>query len=488
MLNQPTDHPQPIVRGLYYSDEEADGPGLIDGIRFLYRRRMKLALLFFIFLGIGLFIFLAIYFSSRKVVSGTITLNFTGIEKQEYPSGRKFTVEDFRSPDLLTKAMAVISEEKVEPIDLAAHVYVTPVIPGDIQSRWKKQEKDGTRKEEYLPNEFKLEIAVGGLTDDQRLRLFDAVVKAYRDRVKYDQHSALGFVATWDTAYDKLAASYDFWDIPALFGDTYRLLSGRVNAVIVESLQSQDPKYQLTFRGAARDLNAWYTTRLMALEALTYQGKLVKNRDIMIQRVQYRIEDLDIQIRQKTQEAKEATNLLGIIEQPKAMLAGGLGNKEGLPILDASALDRLIKSDYVGPVVQRISKLQEEIQAMEADKARLAKQLSWLPKASNLDLSQLPSGHRELIETLSSELKTIADEYNRLLDEYLVATITSKVLLKQSPIVARDGYSPILLLVAVTLLSAFLAVFYLGVEHLARQAKQMEKEAETAHKHQPAAS
>jgi hypothetical protein len=274
------------------------------------------------------------------------------------------------------------------------------------------------------------------------------------------------FAATLVTSYDKLADLYDFWDIPTLFGDSYRLLNNRINAVILESLQDHDSRFHLAFREVAKDLQTWFATRLMAVEALTYQGRLVKDKDIVVRRVEYRIEDLQIQIRQKVQEANEAVRLLEVIDRPKALLAGQLSSREGVPLVDAGALDQLIKSDYVGPVVERISKLQEEIQTMEAERARLQKQLAWLPTSSNIALSQLPPSHRKLVETLSSELKGITDKYNQLLDDYLVASISSKVLIARSPVVSRLGYSPTILLIGVLALCTFLAVFYMTLEYL----------------------
>lgn len=466
------DHRQAIPADPY-QDEEYQEPGLVDGIRFLYQRRLRLAVRFIAFFGIGVIGFLYFRYTTPTIVQGTLGLGFRGIERNEYPSGKKFSVEDFRSPDLLTKALGDVGvpKETIDLRQLASQLYITPVIPGDIQNRWKMQEKQGARKDEYYPNEFNIGIQASELSNAQRVRMFDALVQRYQERVKYEQKSALSFVSGSDAPYEKLATSYDFWDIPALFRDTYRALNGQVSTLITESLQYQDPKYQLAFHDIARDLNTWEKTRLQALEALTYQGRLVKNRDIMIQRVQYRIEDIDIQIKQKTQEASEAERLLGLVERPRALLAGQLSNEKGLPIVDVSALDKLIKSDYVGPVVDRISKLQQETQALEADKTRLQKQLAWLPKASNVDLKQLPPGYKELIQTLSSELNAIIQNYNRLLDEYLTATITSLVTVKQSPIITREGYSSMMILAGIVFMSFFLAIFMMSLEHLYQKAK-----------------
>jgi hypothetical protein len=182
-----------------------------------------------------------------------------------------------------------------------------------------------------------------------------------------------------------------------------------------------------------------------------------------MQRIQYRIQDLDIQIKQKTQEENSAVRLVEVIDRPKALLAGQLNSKDGTPTIDANVLDKLIKSDYVGPLVERISKLQEAIQIMEADKARSEKQLSWLPKSSNS--GSLPAEYNDLISRLSSELGSIVKNYNHLLDEYLTATIADLVIVKQPPLIT-SGKSLLLVLAGLFFVCIFLAIVAVGTERL----------------------
>ena len=165
------------------SDEAYLELGLVDAIKFLYVRRVKLAVCFIAFLGIGVIGFLNVYLSTPKVVEGTLGLTFRGIERHEYPTGRKFSVEDFRNPDVLTRSLADAGLQKMgtDLNNLAAHIFVTPIIPGDIQGRWRKQEKEGSRRDEYFPSEFKIAIEVAGLSNAQRLRFFDALVRHYQE-------------------------------------------------------------------------------------------------------------------------------------------------------------------------------------------------------------------------------------------------------------------------------------------------------------------
>lgn len=452
--------------------EPGEAPGLIDGIRFLYRRRAALAVRFIAVFGIGVIAFLALYFTSPTAVQGTLALSFRGIERNEYPSGRKFTVEDFRSPGVLAQALADVALPQDDLRRLTAGVFVTPIIPGDVQARWKKQDRDGARKDEYFPNEFQIAVQVSGLSDAQGIRLYDAIVKSYRGRVKYEQQAALGFAAGGlETSYEKLAARYDFWDIPALFQETYKSLDRSLRTLITEALEYPDAKYQLGFRNIERDLKNWQTIRLAALEAATYQGRLVKNKDLALQRVQHRLEDVDLQAKQKANEANEAIRLLGRLDRP-SVVAGQLSTDKGLAVIDTGAIERLLKSDYVAPVVAKVSKLQSEAQELEAEKGRLQKQLALLPKAVNTDPKELPRGYRELVDALSSELSSILGDYNRFLDEYLTATVTSLVAVRRSPMVMHDWIPPRLGLMVITLLSLLMAVTLMSVEHLVRRMKE----------------
>jgi len=478
MTNQPTNASEQAAYDDSYIDSEQE-PGLIDLLRFLYKRRVKLALYFlviFVLCSLAAFFRIASSPPSPRNVEGTLSLNFRGIDKGEYPSGKNFSVEDFRSPDLLTNVLADvgISAKQVSLQELAAHVSITSVIPEDVRTRWLAQDKAGMHEEAYYPREFKIGITLGGLTDAQRLHLCDAVISRYCERLKYDQNSARAFVPTQAFSYDKLASIYDFWDIPELFHESSRLLNRNLANMIGESAQYRDVGYQLSFQEIARDLDTWDRTRLQALEALTYQGQLARNRDIVMQRIRYRIQELDIQIKQQMQETNNAIHLLEIIDRPNGLLAGRLNNKDGIPMVDASALDKLIRSDYVGPVVQRISNLQHSIQIMESDKARLEKQLSWLPKSPTA--GHVPPEYKELINTLSSELTLIIRNYNRRLDEYLTATITSLIIVTQPPHIVTtttsSGYSHRLILAGVVFLSFSLALIAVGVERLFEKVRE----------------
>jgi len=454
-------------------DSTPDALGMTDLLGFLYRHRVRLLSRFLILAAVSLGMLVIWYFALGKTVRGTVALTFRGMEKHEYPNGRKFSVEDFRSPAVISKALADagLKDEGISTSDLAARIYVTPIIPPEIRSRWQKQDADGVRREDYYPTQFDLEIAYRGLSDDQEMRLFDAIVAGYQEQVKFQQESALGFMAIPDRMnYEQLIEVYDSWDVPSIYRATYTRLDAQLKDLITESLHFQDPAFHLAFLDTQQDLQNWFGTRFLALEGLTYEGLLVRDPDLMGKRTKYQTQDLDIQIRQRTKEAEEAGRLLEALERPKAVLAGQLMGKEGVPLVDAGALDRLVKSDYVGPLVQRISKLQEDIQAMGVAKARLERQLALLPKAG-ISTQALPERYRASVGAVSSELTNIIKKYNKLLDDYLSASVSSYVSVKQPPTVTRKGYSTVKLLTILLLLSMLLTPLVVTLEVLWKRAR-----------------
>ncbi len=460
-------YPEPAV-----SPEEQ--PQWVLMLRYCYRRRFRFLFYLLLFLGIGLVGFL-LY---PKTTIGLLTLTFPGIEKHEYPSGRAFTVEDFRSPQILVNTLGDIGipRERIDLRKIASKVYVTPVIPDDVFNHWKKQAREGAIRDSYYPYEFKIAIETAMLSDEECVRFFDALVRRYQEQVKYEQRTALSFLSGGRTmTYEDLAQRYDYWDIPNIFEQIYSSMVRQLNTLIGESLKTRDSRLQLKFRDLERNLGIWYGTRLQTLVALTITKGLVKDKDLLMTRMRFNVDDVVIQIRQKTAEADDASRLLEKVDRPKTLLAGQLSSREGMPMIDASAMDRLMKSDYVGPVVGRISGLQAEVQALQASKARLEWYLALLPKFPNITEQELPSGYRELVTTTSTELHGIIANYNKVLEEYLTEAIESLVFVRQAPTLSRAGFSSrsaLLLIVASSFVLAFVAI---GFEHIYRTVKQAVK-------------
>ena len=259
-------------------------------LRYFYRQRFRLLFYLLLFLGIGLVGFL-LY---PKTTEGLLTLTFPGIEKHEYPSGRQFSVEDFRHPQILLSALGDVGipREKIDLRKIAGKVYVTPIIPDEVLNRWKKQARDGAIKESYYPYEFKIAIEMPGLSDEQCIRSFDALVKRYQEQVKYEQRTALSFLSGGRaTSYHDLAQRYDYWDIPNIFEQIYSSMFRQLNTLISESVKARDSRLQLKFRDLERNLAIWYGSRLQSLTAVTITGGLVKDKDLMIKRIQFQLDD-----------------------------------------------------------------------------------------------------------------------------------------------------------------------------------------------------
>jgi hypothetical protein len=107
-----------------------------------------------------------------------------------------------------------------------------------------------------------------------------------------------------------------------------------------------------------------------------------------------------------------------------------------------------------------------ELQGM---KSRLEKDVVYLQQARNVSPEELPASYRGLIDTLSAELREILRRYNVLLDNYLTDVVTSLVVLRDGPRMAR-GTSPTLIALAILAFSVLLALLAIVAEQLMQKA------------------
>src|SRR5215470_5632834 len=132
------------------ASEEPDAPSFTDAVRFLYERRVRLAARFLLFLSIGAVGMALWLIRAPRIVEGRIALAFAGIERGAYPSGKPFSVEDFRSADVLRGAVADAGLPAETDLNkLSANIEIAPVIPVEVQARWRRQDRDGLKREEF---------------------------------------------------------------------------------------------------------------------------------------------------------------------------------------------------------------------------------------------------------------------------------------------------------------------------------------------------
>ncbi|MEO8587627.1 MAG: hypothetical protein ABI584_15785 [Acidobacteriota bacterium] len=441
-----------------------DDPTFGDLIRFLWSRRVRLVTLFLLTAAVlGTCLLLWRYFIARQVAEGTLSLTFRGMERHEYPSGRKFSVEDLRSPQVLTRARTNAGvADKTDVNSLYVGTEITPVIPSEIQARWRKQDRDGTKREEYFPQDFRIRVNARFLTGNQRVQFLAAVIRAYQDDVRFEHAASLRRFADFSAMSPAdLIQNYDTWDLPTLLAERERNLRQQIEALVIESRDFSDPNFRMTFRDVGNDLTTWRDTRLEALTAFIYKGRVVKDRDLMLKRLQQRLEELDVQVKQLSGEAEQSTKLVESLDRSKPLLAGPLTNRDGAPLVDSTALEKLVRSDYVGPVVKRITELHKQAKEAEAEKARTEREIAILGK-SDAGMKP-PAGLEALVALVTKDLARIVANYNKVLDDYMNATVTSLVALKQGPSETREGPTGkalAMVLIAVSVLLPFVVVFF----------------------------
>lgn len=467
------------AKALAYDDElEPPPPTFGDALRYLWDRRVRLAKYFLVLAAVGVVGTLTWSLARKWLAEATLALEFKGIEKGEYPNGRKFAIADIRGPKVLQKAVREMGKEGSFPsIDVVARgIEVRPVIPSEIQARWKVQDKTGAKRDEYSPSSFRITARPKGMSADESVQLLYGLLQAYQQEVKYEQLGALKFmgeVARYRP--DELIRLYDYWDLPRILGENVAVLRGNVRSLTEEAKDFRDPKFDVSFQDLEQDLSVWSSTRLESLRGLVDSDGLVKDRNAMAKRLKVRQWQLGIQIRGVTQELLEATKLLEMVDRPRTTLAGPMSGKDGLPVIDTNALDRLVASDYTGGVVKRVVSLQEKKTRLQEALWVAERDLELLAKAQDVPLEKLPPTFERDLGVVSADLARIIDTYNKLLSSYLDATVTSQVTLRDGPRVVRPGASTVVVLAGVLFVSAALALLLLVVEQSVRASMERKR-------------
>ena len=438
-----------------------------DVFRLLVARRNQIMVWFMAFVtlgGIGLLLWWGLVPPETR---GLLSLGFPGIERHEYPSGRPFTVEDIRSPDVLSRALdeSGIDLDRISSKRLLAGIQITPMVPTDIQARWRRQEKDGSRRDDFKPSEFDVLVAVRGLDEEERARLFDALIVAYRETVRGEEIAAnrrIPLLPEGDPG--GILARSDPWDLPRIFLNQAVIFQGQLAASLEDARRMGDLRGEIQFREIGFDLDAWRKTRLESVQALVYHERLVGDERLMEYRLKERIADLDIKLQRVHREIEETERLLTKVDRPNSVVAGQGEARENASFVDAAVLERIVKNDYIGPVVRKASDLSGELGALTAGKATAQRELDQLRSLSS-DPSARKGTKSEALAVLDPLLKAAITDFNGIarqylvaLDEFLQSQVLSRVRLREGPVQVRFGVPLGILIGAIVAGSALMAM------------------------------
>jgi hypothetical protein len=127
-----------------------------------------------------------------------------------------------------------------------------------------------------------------------------------------------------------------------------------------------------------------------------------------------------------------------------------------------STLDKILKSDYVGPVVVRARDLHEEAAKTAAAKERVQREIALLTRASEgssgSSTGEPPAGFEDLVVLVAGDLDRIVQRYLQVLDGYLDASVTRYVTLREGPYLRLAGASMAVLAVAIVFTAAIVSL------------------------------
>src|SRR5262249_13163509 len=108
-----------------------------DLLRYLYARRVRLLSAFVLLAGVGFAGLLGWWLFGPRSARAVLAIQFRGIERHEYPNGKKFSIEDIRSPGVLARALddLAVPEPNRDLQRLYRGIDLTPIVPSPVLAR-----------------------------------------------------------------------------------------------------------------------------------------------------------------------------------------------------------------------------------------------------------------------------------------------------------------------------------------------------------------
>ncbi|MDP4152161.1 MAG: EAL domain-containing protein [Bacillota bacterium] len=242
----------------------------------------------------------------RYTATVSIKYTFDDADKGKNPKGGKLDAYEIMSPIVIEKAISALSlNTSVERIRNS--ITVTPFIDDTTQEKQKALTEKG-EDFTYYPTEYAISFSHSGRLGAQYGKIFlNKLLESYDD---YFRQTYTGQRKIQDAFTSTNYGNYDYMEICEFFEGQFDEIQKTLNDLNKENSTFRSPKTGLTFS----DLNYYFsnlrTTDYDKLYANVRMGHLSKDKELLIKKYKYRIEDLELNSNKKQEEANTAYKIL----------------------------------------------------------------------------------------------------------------------------------------------------------------------------------
>ncbi|MBN1634881.1 MAG: hypothetical protein JW920_00100, partial [Deltaproteobacteria bacterium] len=222
-------------------------------------------------------------------------------------------------------------------------------------------------------------------------------------------------------------------------------------------------KSGLSFVDISNSLNKLKNIELNEIESIVKMTYLSKNKDVLLKKYEYRIENIEKQMKKKAGEAEIAKELLASVwDKEKNRYPAGIeksAQSSTQMLLDSSMLEKLAEKEYISFLIKRVLDSEVEASSLEIDREYLGEDLKKLLEEGDNPVFSIDFVQQRLNE-IKNEIVTLGEQANTLNQEFLQQKFTSIIkILKQPEPYTKYTKNPMLVLALSFIVGLILAIF-----------------------------
>jgi hypothetical protein len=371
------------------------------------------------FLGIAV---AAIIFAAFSPVTTTTTsmrvnFSFSGYGKGEYPVHSKFTADDIRAPDIISKALEHEGLDASENFQgkIRSAITVEGIFPiNEIKER-DRLRAAGQEPPPFLPDEYLVTLTLPRkfpLASQQRERLLNEVVSAYIEKF---QRTYAELPETFGDAFNSLRNA-DYFQYELILNKETQKITYYLSQELDRAKMYRSPTTNLSFSDLLAQTELFEQIQMDGTLGLIRKNSIAKDRATALVKMDYYLRTLEDQEQEAAGKEKVVNDLLNRTQEQSRNYVLGIKSEANqsrteAPILDQGLIDSLLANDSANFLVRQALAAGLELKTIESEKARVLERRKDMETMLNSD----PEVHAAVLDQVNNSLGTMETSYNQLI-------------------------------------------------------------------------
>lgn len=221
----------------------------------------------------------------------TISINYPGAEKGLNPDGTRFNMFEITSDKVLERTLSKLNLPNITVEYLRSRINIYPIVPARINDRIKAVRATG-KEFTYFPNEYVLSYSQKKkFSPNHTRKLLETLFETYMEVFKENHTDRIILLSEnkFDLNY------YEYIEIPDIFSSKANSIIDYLTAKKYENGSFLSTKTNVSFENLIDEYKRLNEIDIAALRAFVYTSRIAKNKQELVNKLQFDIDKLNIQ-------------------------------------------------------------------------------------------------------------------------------------------------------------------------------------------------